>query len=234
MCGNTGSHEILEKVLQEIERREVTLNPIATNAMLSALVHCGMIEDMFDEYLNLPLATIETYGVLLLACARSSLERVSDVWSAIKEKELVPSLYCYNTLLLCLRDSTIPDHMTVNCDHVTTVPNVTKTLKANKKVVLNLHTFSLTLYLSGKHRWLEPVDVKEFFSSMRSSRVRADVRTYSILMSLVIDVHSLLKKSHVALDGPLLKAASDRLRLLGDKKGFEVSYVLSLLYYSDS
>lgn len=210
------------KVIEEIDRRQVTLNPIATNAMLSALVHCGMVEDVFDEYLKFPSPTIETIGTILLACSRSSLERVEEVWGSMYQNKLSPGLHCYNTLLLCLRDSHVPDHMTKDSDHVTIVPNTSKTLKASKEVTLTLKDLSLTLYLSGKIRWMERSDIKELFSTMKEAKISCDVRTYSILVSLCVDVYSLLQRSRVPLDKPLIKAAIERLRLLGDRAGVEV------------
>ena len=114
----------MNKVLAEIDRHQVSLNSTSHNAMLSALVHCGRANEVFQEYLNMTDPTIETFGVLLLACAKGhNLDKVSEIWSAIYDSGLIPQLYCYNSLLLCLRDCTLPDHMTKQSSHVTVIPS---------------------------------------------------------------------------------------------------------------
>ena len=218
----------MNKVLTEIDRHQVSLNSTSYNAMLSALVHCGRANEVFQEYLNMTDPTIETFGVLLLACAKGhNLDKVSEIWSAIYDSGLTPQLYCYNSLLLCLRDCTLPDHMTKQSSHVTVIPSNRKYLRAKKEVVLSFQgetkPFAITLYISSKGiRWLTSQDIISILHDMRTNKISPDIRTYTMLISLAVDMNCLTNSKLVELDKTFVNAAIARRRQLGDQEGAKV------------
>lgn len=73
MCGRSQSNDILLKVMAEIERRGVRLNSAAFNSMLAAMAQCGMVEEAFEEAEKVTEPTMETFGALLLVCAKNSI-----------------------------------------------------------------------------------------------------------------------------------------------------------------
>lgn len=154
----------------------------------------------------------------------------------MKESGIKPNLQSYNVLLLSLRDSSIPPHISTASKHTTSVPNSTKTLRATREFKLDLGSVTLTLYVSDKVRWLETEDIKKFLASMKRFRIHPDVRMLSLLVCLSPNVFSILEDCKVSLDKPFMKAAIDRLRLLGDREGVEVtthssSSLSFILYY---
>ena len=136
-CSKAGppAAPILGKIQDEIERRKVELNVISYNALISALAHCGMVDEAFEVYDKiLQLAyqpTLETYSTLLVAAGKdreSGLERALHTWSEMQHSTLQPDLFSYNCLLQCLRDGGIPDGFSEACYHQTVVPPVTPDL----------------------------------------------------------------------------------------------------------
>ena len=151
-------------------------------------------------------------------------EKLESIWKDMINKGLTPDLYCYNTLLFALKNSHIPHHMTSPSSHMTSVPNSSRTLKAEKELRLNLHDFMpLTLYIEGQLRWLETTDIDQFLSRTKKLKIRADVRMHSLLVALSPDIFSILEKCKIPLDSIFFKTVIRRLKILGDVEGLEVS-----------
>ena len=119
-CAEAGPKSLvyLQKIQAEMERRDVHLNNIASNALISALASCDQYEDAFQVYLDMMNMRIEpdiqTFGSLLAAASKDperGLERAQRIWSEMLASGFSPDLYCYNLLLQCLRDAGLPDTM---------------------------------------------------------------------------------------------------------------------------
>lgn len=113
-CAESGhsAAAILEKVENEIERRQVTLNNIGMNAHISALASCGRHKDALKVYLDMVKVgmapDVHTYSGLLLASARDGvggMVMAQQVWWEMSASHCRRDLYTYNLLLQCLRDS---------------------------------------------------------------------------------------------------------------------------------
>lgn len=119
-CAEAGPKSLpyLQKIQAEMERRDVHLNNIASNSLISALASCDQYEDAFQVYLDMMKMSIEpdiqTFGSLLAAASKDpkqGLERAQRIWSEMLACGFSPDLYCYNLLLRCLRDAGLPDTM---------------------------------------------------------------------------------------------------------------------------
>lgn len=119
-CARAGleSQEYLKKIQAEIERRNVILNQIAMNALISALAACERHEEAFQVYLDMPKLRLEpsmhTFSSLLQAASKDrvgGLETAQRVWTEMLACGFQPDVYSYNLLLMCLRDAGIPESM---------------------------------------------------------------------------------------------------------------------------
>ncbi len=119
-CSKAGPHSLnyLNKIREEIERRNVVLNTIPSNALISALVSCGMPEEAFEVYSDMLKAQLEpqvqTFCSLLAAASAdlvTGLEKAQRVWREMVACGIVPDLPCYLVLLQCLRHAGVPQGM---------------------------------------------------------------------------------------------------------------------------
>ena len=119
-CAEAGPKSLtyLEKIQAEIERRNIHLNIIGSNALISALASCEQHESAFQVYLDMLKMNvspdIQTFGSLLSAASKDperGLEKAQRVWSEMLASNFSPDLYSYNLLLRCLRDAGIPESM---------------------------------------------------------------------------------------------------------------------------
>ena len=113
-CGSAGPSGslILDKVMAEMERRDVRPNTIATNALISALALCDRQQEAMQVYLDMAKTYTEpdlcTFGALLLAVGKDrtrGLEVAMRVWSEMLASGLKPDLHSYNMALQVLRDA---------------------------------------------------------------------------------------------------------------------------------
>lgn len=113
-CGSAGpsGSVTLDKVMAEMERRNVRPNTIATNSLIAALALCGRQQEAMQVYLDMAKTYTEpdlcTFGALLLAVGRdrtSGLEVAMRVWSEMLASGLKPDLHSYNMVLQVLRDA---------------------------------------------------------------------------------------------------------------------------------
>lgn len=103
---------ILDKVREEMERRDVCPDTIVTNSLISALAHCGKHDEAMQVYLDMTSKThsdpdVRTFGALLLAVGKDKvqgLEVAQRVWSEMLASGVQVDLYSYNMLLQVLRD----------------------------------------------------------------------------------------------------------------------------------
>ena len=116
-CAEAGpkSTKILNKLQEEIERRNASLDRVSTNALMAALAACGFHDDTWDVYNSMIKRNVnpdpQTFTHLLLATTHDDvggLEAAQRVWS---EMNVVPDLYCFNVLLQCIRDCGINPEM---------------------------------------------------------------------------------------------------------------------------
>lgn len=221
-CSRAGQagKDILTKVSDEIERRDVVLNTRSFNSQLSALIHCSEDIDKVFEMFNdgsseIPESSIETLGTLLLAASKdytNGMGRCVAIWEELV-KRFVANLHCYNTLLHCIRTSGVPDHMlqppastlaTRECK-LTPANEVSLHLSSSNQVPLNI-----IVYISRTHvRWLEKESLDSLLSAMKSDNVIPDIRTLSILSSLLPDfaeIERLSRKFDVQLDDRISKS----------------------------
>jgi hypothetical protein len=113
-CGSAGpaGSDILDKVMAEVERRNVRPNTIATNALIAALALCRREQEAMQAYLDMVKTSSEpdlcTFGALLLAVGKDKtggLEVAKRVWSEMLASGLKPDLHSYNMALQVLRDA---------------------------------------------------------------------------------------------------------------------------------
>ena len=248
-CSRAGPEALgtLEKLLLEIERRDVTLNTQSFNAQLSALVHCGQSEKAFELFSSAshpPQSSVETFGTLLLAAARDrgdGMEKFVAVWNELI-RQFVPNAYCYSTLLLCVRDGGVPDYMLKPSRKVTVLPSIddrayekrrNAVIAADKEVHLTLLNrgsdtpLNICIYISKRGvRWIEEASLTNFLQSMELHKTKLEIRTLSILSSLFPDFTRILllsEKFGVKVDQQVLKSASQFRRVCGDNVNAQVS-----------
>lgn len=224
-CSRAGpaGKTVLDKVMDEIERRDVILNTQSFNAQLSALIHCEeAIDRVFELYHDseAPETSIETLGTLLLAASKDysdGMRRCIDIWGEVVSR-FTANLHCYNTLLHCVRTSGIsPDLLQQPAASSKTsaglipVNQVSLHLSSSNAVPLNL-----TVYVSRNNiRWLEKESLDNLLSAMESDSVIPDIRTLTILSSLFPDfaeIVQLSKQFSIQLDDRVTE--STRLRKL--------------------
>lgn len=111
-CGAAGpsAAATLDKIREEMERRDVQPNTITLNSLISALALCGQHQDAAQAFVDMEKMYIEpdlcTFGSLLMTLSKDKSRGMSmaqGVWSEMKAK-LEPDLHCYNMLLQVLRD----------------------------------------------------------------------------------------------------------------------------------
>ena len=117
-CARAGPKSLdqLTRIRAEIERREVLLNNIATNALISALASCEQPKEAYQVYLDMLKLSlqpdIQTFGSLLLAAAKdleTGVELAQRMWAEMLASGFQPDLHSYNLLLQCLRDAGVPE-----------------------------------------------------------------------------------------------------------------------------
>lgn len=132
-CAETGpkSTKILDKLREEIERRNVHLEKISTNALMAALAACGYHDDTWDVYDHMIKMNMSpdsyTFTSLLLATSHDKMggfETAKRVWSEMRV-HVHPDLHCFNVLLQCIRDCGISPNVLERVDE----ENRTITLK---------------------------------------------------------------------------------------------------------
>ena len=244
-CARVGPEALdtLNKIMAEIERREVSLNTQSFNAQLSALVHCGKIDKAFELFsepsARAPQSSIETFGTLLLAAAKDrtdGMRRGIVIWNELT-KHFVPNLHCYNTLLLCLRDAGISDDMIQSSTHVASLSDINGNNFENISISANQETsfklsekdgkdFNLRVFIYRGHvRFIGSESLSNFIQSMNTNDIRADIRTISILSSIVpnfSEVLALSKSLDIKLDDQVVKSASQFRKASGDKRKTKV------------
>ena len=118
-CGAAGlsAAATLDKIREEMERRDIQPNTITVNALISALALCGRQHEAVQIYLDMEEKMLLkpdlcTFGGLLMTMSKDQsrgMTMAQGVWSEIKKAELKPDLYCYNMLLQVLRDGGLED-----------------------------------------------------------------------------------------------------------------------------
>ena len=109
-CAKAGpkSTEILKKLREEIERRNVHLDIISTNALLAALAACGCRDDTWDIYNSMIKRGVspdpQTFTSLLVASTHDKVGGFEAAQRAWLEMSVHPDLHCFNVLLQCIRD----------------------------------------------------------------------------------------------------------------------------------
>lgn len=188
-CAKAGPRSVqyLTKIRDEIERRDVVLNTIASNALISALASCGKHEEAFEVYQDMLKTQLEpqvhTFGSLLGAAAADpvlGLERAQRVWREMTACRIAPDLQCYSLLLHCLRDAGVPQSMrrpmTEGVEHEVAVSVIRKEeggleclykddviVRSRVQVPFTVAANrELTLYLGGgRRRWEQGRERKE-------------------------------------------------------------------------
>ena len=119
-CGAAGppAASTLDKIREEMDRRDVQPNTITTNALLSALSLCGRQEDATQIYLDMEKKHLEpdlyTFTGLLMTMSKDEsrgMAAAQGVWSEIEKAGLKPDLHCFNMMLQVLRDGGLDDSM---------------------------------------------------------------------------------------------------------------------------
>ena len=251
-CSNAGppAKEYLLKIQEEMERRNVTLNGIATNAHLSAMASCRLHEEAFETYEKMSSQhlspDLHTFGTLLQAASkdvRGGLEKAQRVWSEMTTRDdITPDALCYNLLLLCMREAGIPSSMRKPLPEAAKEegekePRTRKVVSSPPRGVLaadakEIATFALPsghkIHLClGKwgERWLTGEDTLGLLGAMKKAGLSPDVRTFNLLIGLAQDTECVLKAMEEAKIPPDRKfwiATIRSLALRGDIQGAKV------------
>lgn len=249
-CSNAGpsGKEYLLKIQEEMERRNVVLNGIATNAHLSAMASCSLHDEAFDAYHKMDAQRLspdlQTFGTLLLAASKDvqgGLEKAQRVWSELSTRsDVVPDTLCYNLLLLCMREAGIPSSMRKPLPEQGDGAKVSRTRKvvsspprgvlaADAKEVATFelpsgHKIRLCLGKWGE-RWLTAEDTLGLLAAMKKAGLAPDVRTFNLLVGLALDTDCVLKAmedAKVLPDRKFWIATIRALALRGDLQGAKV------------
>lgn len=257
-CSNAGppAKEYLLKIQEEMERRNVTLNGIATNAHLSAMASCRLHEEAFETYEKMSSQRLnpdlQTFGTLLQAASkdeRNGLERAQRVWLDLAtQDDVAPDTLCYNQLLLCMREAGIPSSMRKPLPKAKgegeNEPRTRKVvsspprgvLAANAKEVATFvlppsgHEIRLCLGRWGE-RWLTREDTLGLLEAMKKASLSPDVVTFNLLIGLALDTECVLKameEANIPPDRKFWIATIRSLALRGDLKGARVSCALCI------
>lgn len=249
--GGQEGAEILSKLQVEMDKRNVILNDISYNALLTALVKCDLLEKSFEAFSNMSqmgiAPTVETFSILLLAASkdnREGIDRALRIWTEMITLEIVPDSKCYGSLLLCLRNGGASSLLLEECSHTTMIPAITLTKEtdATSKIAeksLNLvadcfmtieltSDFNFKVYFmpEKKQRWIENDGLDMFLQYLKSEQICVDVRLFHLLVPLIPDTEYLLKSMETFCASPDDQCilAMIRCRLsLGDQTGAKVS-----------
>ena len=221
-CTEAGpkASEILNKIRTEIDRRDVLLNNIATNALISALAACGKNEEALQVYLDMHNKRIEpdvqTFGSLFLSAARDEeggLEMAQRVWSEMAASGVQPDLHSYNMMVQCLRDGGTPQQVEDNEKQVTvSLFDVEQLKKRNDdssdrtrvavlgvsgKVDISLSTSCSISLNFGRTRAARGVplrwlDREDVERVFAEMEMFPDIRTFHLLAQLMVDPSYLL------------------------------------------
>ncbi len=230
-CSRSGprSLDYLSRIRDEIDRRNVVLNTIASNALISALASCGKHEEAFEVYSDMQKAQLlpqaHTFSSLLSAAASdhvTGLVHAQRVWSEMIACGIRPDLQCYSLLLQCLRDAGVPQGMRRAVEKEEEVGGLRSEDVVVRPWAQAPFTVSrdrqLTLFLGGGRRrwerrgerkevrWME----KEDSSWLLGEAGKVGVKLFHLLASLVLDPAHLLaemERRRVRPDGPLMVAA---------------------------
>ena len=232
-CAEAGpkSTKVLKQLREEIERRNVVLDSISTNALMTALIACGFHDDARDVYDNHVKSNvtsdIQMFTVLLSATLHDKeggFEAAQRVWS---EMPVSPDVHCFSMLLQCIRNCTISSLEEVDEEKRTIVlkfdqPNYTR-LHVSGVAPFSLGDGSkMKVYVGyvvrkGKARgptirWLETEDVEVLLSYLEKLQLQPDIRTFHLLAQLTFDLALLMSKmtklkGKVVLDNKFVVAA---------------------------
>lgn len=220
MGGQDGA-DVLGKIQEEMERRDVVLNIIAYNALMDALVKCGNPEQSFQVYNSLSQMnidpTVETFSTLLLAASKDSSEGIDKAfrtWSEMKATGIAPDSQCYGSLFVCLRNAGASPSLLEACAHSTTVPLLSQVEKTSMDTQAS-QTSSKTSQLVSSHfttvplasdvhfklffapgnerRWIENEGLDVFISHLKTEKLRTNIRLFQLLIPLIPDNEYLLK-----------------------------------------
>ena len=122
-----------------------------------------MLDEAFQVYLDMgkrqQKPDVNTFTALLSACARDGergMERVLHAWQEMSACGVEPDLFCYNTLLQCLKEAGIPAGMKCHEHTEVTVPAI---------ITRKLHSL------------LPPLTPKREFHSQEQKRSRKNLKS---------------------------------------------------------
>ncbi len=132
-CAEAGpkAEAILAKVESEIERRDVHLNTIATNAHIKALASCRQQDHALKAYVDMVKVgntpDVRTYSNLLQASAKDETGGMlvaQRVWEEMMGSGHQPDMHSFNLLLQCIRDAGLEGTQTSICNELVRVPKL--------------------------------------------------------------------------------------------------------------
>ena len=111
------SLRIFDKIVAEMERRNITASTITSNVMIQALALCEEPDRALEVYESMIFShtpiDLHTFSALLMAAMGKTndngLKMAVGIWNEIRRSDMTPDIYCYNLLLECLKDCSYLD-----------------------------------------------------------------------------------------------------------------------------
>lgn len=230
------------------------------NAMIKAYGRCGdlktaflLVDEMLDKNFKI---TVDTYTFVLQACASDKefgFRHALLVWHKMYQQNLEPTLYAFNNMLRCCRDTELGDLPTTK-EVVQTIllrnPEKPKeevklidTPNKDIKLVENRNTEvqpTLPNLLAPKPYLGKMIDIKEvkkpedrlillggltgFLELMKQFDVKPDLKTYTLLIELIPNTRAAENTLLRSLRKEKIKADVDFFNVLMKKRSMRFDY----------
>jgi len=192
----SGSLEIFDKIVAEMERRSVNPATITCNAMIQALALCDEPDralEVYDSMIssNTPV-DLHTFSALLMAALAKTnddgMKMTVGVWNELRGSDMAPDIYCYNLLLECLKECSYSDSW---------LERISKDKNSSKLPNMGGHycgyikldfakDFKIKLYIAKSGvRKLMSTDVEAIMNAMDKDAVRPNTKTLHFLTLLL-------------------------------------------------
>lgn len=245
-CAVAGSKSlnIFDKIVAEMERRNVTPGTITSNAMIQALAMCEepdraleVYDSMISSHIPVDLYTFS--ALLMAAMAKTNddgMKMAVSIWNEIRRSDMIPDIYCYNLLLECLKDCSYSDSWMerISKDESSELSGQGSHHYHGCIKLEFAEDFRAKLYITNSGvRKLMLTDVEAIINAMDNDDVIPNTKTLHFL-TLLLPANILSKAIPQILDKYQLKGDviffNGLIRVIAAADGFPVAMVTYLLF----